>query len=392
MTQYKYLIVGGGMAANAAIQGIRSLDRQGSIGVITAEADPPYDRPPLSKGLWKGDTSLDEIVHPASDGVIFHHNRRAEMIHIAQRMVEDDQAQGYEYEKLLLATGGTPKRLPFDQNGEILYYRTLQDYHRLRELSEQYDRFAVIGGSFIGSELAAALALNGKEVSMIFPEGSLCAQLLPPDVSGYLNRYYESKGVRLNANTPLKGMEGKLGNYLLHTAFNEEISAEVVVAGIGIQPNTELAERASLRVGDGVMVNTGLQTSDPDIYAAGDIANFEDALLKERRRVEHEDNAKVMGEAAGRAMTGAKIDYTHSPMFYSDLFDIGYEAVGKLGVALEVYADWQDEYAKGVIYYLDAGRLRGVLLWNVWDQLDRARELIRSNHIWQLDELQGQIA
>lgn len=392
MTQYKYLIVGGGMAANAATQGIRSVDGQGSIGVITAEADPPYDRPPLSKGLWKGDTSVDAIVHDEVEGVTFHHNRRAEMIHIAQRMVEDDQEQGHEYEKLLLATGGSPKRLPFDPNGEILTYRTLQDYHRLRELSEQYTRFAVIGGSFIGAELTAALRLNGKEVSMIFPGSSLCAHLFPPDVSGYLNRYYESKGVRLNANTPLKGIEGKLGNYLLHTAFNEEISAEVVVAGIGIVPNTELAEKAGLRVGDGVMVNTGLQTSAPDIYAAGDIANFEDALLKERRRVEHEDNAKVMGEAAGRAMAGASIDYTHSPMFYSDLFDIGYEAVGKVDVALETYTDWQDEYAKGVIYYLDAGRLRGILLWNVWDQLDRARELIRSNRIWQADELQGQIA
>lgn len=392
MTQYKYLIVGGGMAANAAIQGIRSLDRQGSIGVVTAEGEPPYDRPPLSKGLWKGQTTVEEIVHTKAEGVTFHHNRRVEMIHVAQRMVEDDQEQRHEYEKLLLATGGSPKRLPFDPHGQILYYRTLQDYRRLRELSEQYDRFAVIGGSFIGSELAAALALNGKEVSMIFPEGSLCAHLFPPDVSGYLNRYYESKGVRLNANTPLKSMEGKLGNYLLHTAFDEEISTEVIVAGIGIHPNIELAERAGLRLDDGVMVNTGLQTSAPDIYAAGDIANFEDALLKERRRVEHEDNATVMGEAAGRAMAGETIDYTYSPMFYSDLFDIRYEAVGKIHVALETYIDWQDEYNKGVIYYLDAGRLRGVLLWNVCNQVDRARELIQSNRIWQPGELQGQIA
>lgn len=391
MTHYKYLIVGGGMAANAAVKGIRSVDARGAIGLITGETDLPYDRPPLTKGLWKHATSIEEIIHKLPEGVDFYADRYVESCSIAQKAVVDDQEQSYSYEKLLLVTGGTPKRLPFDRNSQILYYRTLSDYRQLHELSAKHKRFAVIGGGFIGSEIAAALTLNGNEVTLIFPENGLCAHTFPADVSGYLNRYYESQGVRIQANTRLTGILGERGQYRLQSADGDEIPAEVVVAGVGIVPNTELAEKAGLRVEDGIMVNGGLQTSAPDIYAAGDVANFEDKLLGERRRVEHEDNANSMGEAAGRAMAGAKITYRHSPMFYSDLFDLGYEAVGKVDGTMQTYIDWQDEYTKGVIYYLEKGRVRGVLLWNVWEQVEAARQLIAQAQQWRPEDLQGQL-
>lgn len=391
MTSYHYLIIGGGMAASAAINGIRSVDAQGAIGLITAEIDPPYDRPPLSKGLWQGDTSIEDIRHELPDGVGLHTERHVTSVEIARKAIKDNQDQIYTYEKLLLATGGRPKQLPFAADKQILYYRTLHDYCRLRKLMEAYERVAVIGGGFIGSELAAALRNSGKEVILIFPEKGICARLFPEDVSGYLNRYYKSKGVTILPRTQVKDVQGKLGAYVLQTDKNEEIAAEVIVAGIGIQPNTELAEEAGLRVDNGILVNHALQTSDPDIYAAGDVANFEDIVLGKRRRVEHEDNVITMGKAAGRAMAGANVTYDHSPMFYSDLFDLSYEAVGELNAKLDTFADWQEDYAKGVIYYLQNRRVRGVLLWNVWDQVEKARQLIADGKEWHTDQLAGKI-
>lgn len=391
MTQYRYLIIGGGMTASAAIKGIRTVDENGTIGVIASEPEQPYDRPPLTKGLWKNQKTIDEIVHELPDGVAFYHDRRVVSFSIAQKEAIDDQDQIYGYEKLLLATGGTPRRLPFDTDQQIIYYRTLGHYRQLRELTKIYDKFAVIGGGFIGSEIAAALAIHGKDVTMLFPEDALCARLFPIDIGGYLNRYYESKGVVVLPNTHVEGLEGTQGHYRLLTNEGSEIKAEVVVAGIGIEPNTDLAEKAGLRVENGIMVNTGLQTSAPNIYAAGDVANFEDKLLGERRRVEHEDNANTMGEAAGRAMAGAKMTYNYSPMFYSDLFDLGYEAVGELNAKFDIYADWQEEYTTGVLYYMQEKRVRGVLLWNVWGQVDAARALIASGQRVAPADLTGRI-
>ena len=164
------------------------------------------------------------------------------------------------------------------------------------------------------------------------------------------------------------------------------------MAGIGIRPNTDLAATAGLQVDNGIVVNNHLQTSAPDIYAAGDVARFQDQVLHEWRRVEHEDNAVTMGKTAGRAMAGSTETYDHSPMFYSDLFDLGYEAVGHLSAEMDTYVDWQEEYKKGVIYYLNENRVRGVLLWNVWEQVAAARELIAAGKQLSPQELRGRLS
>lgn len=376
MIHYRYLIIGGGMSANAAVQGIRSLDSQGSIAMISAEVNKPYDRPPLSKGLWKDELSVNEIVHSLPEDVKLITGRTVNSISIPRREVTDINGQSYLYEKLLLATGGTPRQLPFQADRQIIYYRTLEDYQRLRKLTEQYQRFIVIGGGFIGSELAAALQINGKEVALIFPESGICKRLFPTEICNYLNRYYADRGVQLHAGKQISNIQGALGDYQVQLESGELIRGDVIVAGIGIQPNTQLADAAGLQVDDGIIVNDSLQTSAPDIYAAGDVARFEDRVLGQWRRVEHEDNAVTMGKAAGRAMAGDRKPYNHSPMFYSDLFDLGYEAVGNLDSQLETFIDWQEAFKKGVIYYLRNQQLHGVLLWNVWDQTDAARQLI----------------
>jgi NADPH-dependent 2,4-dienoyl-CoA reductase/sulfur reductase-like enzyme len=154
------------------------------------------------------------------------------------------------------------------------------------------------------------------------------------------------------------------------------IAAAGVVAGIGVTPNVELAEAAGLAVDDGIVVDGNLQTRDPNIYAAGDAVNFVDSVLGARRRVEHEDNAVSMGKTAARSMTGSPEAYDHSPYFYSDLFDLGYEAVGNVDARLETVADWQEFGKKGVVYYLKDDLIRGILLWNVWDKVDAATALI----------------
>lgn len=375
MDRFIYLIIGGGMTAAAAAKGIREVDEEGSIAIVSGENRPPYDRPPLTKALWTGKASEDEIWRDVPEDVTFYEGRSVVALDAEARQATAEDGETFEYGKLLLATGGTPRRLPFGGDN-IIYYRDFGSYRRLRELTENYDRFTVIGGGFIGSELAAALAMNGKRVTMLFPEKGIGARLFPAELSRYLNDYYAGHGVEVLAGESVVNVEGEGAALTVITDQGKRIASNGVVAGIGITPNVTLAKKAALKVENGVLVDPSLRTDDDNIYAAGDVANFYDYALQSHRRVEHEDAANSMGRQAGRNMAGAGEDYDYSPMFYSDLFDHGYEAVGVLDSRLQTVADWREENEKGVVYYLDNGRLRGVLLWNVWDKVDTARELI----------------
>lgn len=391
MPDYKYLIVGGGMTADAAVNGIREADGSGSIGLIGAEQDRPYNRPPLSKGLWKGDSPDSIWRGTEKHDSTLHLGRTARALDLNKKVVTDDHGEAYGFEKLLIATGATPRRLPFD-GGSIIYYRTLGDYRRLRALSEQGRRFAVIGGGFIGWEVAAALEMNGKEVVMLFPEEAIGARMYPGDLARFLNDYYGQKGVNVVAGSTVVGLETKpQGATVVKTQSHGEFAVDAVVAGIGVTPNVELAQSAGLTVDNGVVVDESLRTSHPDVYAAGDVASFFNPALQTRLRVEHEDNANTMGAAAGRSMAGKGSPYHHLPFFYSDLFDLGYEAVGELDSKLETVADWKEPHREGVVYYLRDGRVRGVLLWGIFGQVDAARELISSPGPFRGDDLKGRI-
>jgi len=377
MPDYRYLIVGAGMTADAAVRGIREVDPSGPIGVIGAEPHPPYNRPPLSKGLWK-DQSIEQIWRNtrAMDAEL-HLGRRAIQLDKAGKLVIDDRGTVYSFDKLLLATGGRPRRLPFDPEGDrIIYFRTLDDYRRLRELAGAGRRVAVIGGGFIGSEIAAALTLHDTNVVMLFPEEGIGARLFPASLARALNAYYREKGVEVLAGELVSSSRADGVRTVLATPSGREIHVDAVVAGLGIQPNDQLATAANLRTEDGIVVDEFLRTTHPDIYAAGDVARFPNPALGTRLRVEHEDNANTMGQTAGRNMAGRQDPYHHLPFFYSDLFDLGYEAVGELDSRLTTVEDWKEPYREGVVYYLKDGRVRGVLLWNVWSQVDHARALI----------------
>ena len=388
MKQYRYLIIGGGLAGDAAVRGIRELDAEGSIGMISMEPDPPYTRPNLSKGLWKG-RPLEKIWrNTESLGAELYLGRKVTQLDPSKKYLRDDTGGEYMYDKLLLATGGSPIRLPFGGDN-IIYYRDLQDYQHLRALTERGERFLVIGGGFIGSEIAAALTMIGKKVVMVFPEKAIGANVYPPDLSGFLNEYFREKGVEVVPDDLVASLEQTGNRSTVRTRNGNSFEVDGVIAGIGIRPNLELAQQAGLQVDNGIVVNEHLLTSVPDIFAAGDVARFFHSALGKGVRVEHEDNALRMGKLAGRNMAGAHEPYTHVPMFYSDLFDLGYEAVGELSSKLETVTDWQEPFKKGIVYYLDNGRVHGVLLWNVWDSVPEARALLKAPGPFRAADLRG---
>ncbi len=376
METFRYLIIGGGMTADAAARAIRETDPSGSIGIISSDPHPPYNRPPLSKGLWKGDDP-EKTVWRGTDkiDIDLRLGRRATALNPKQKTVTDDRGNVLSYDKVLLATGGTPRRLPM-QTSHIIYYRTFDDYVRLRALANEKLRFAVLGGGFIGSEVGAALRMVGRDVTLLVPEDGIGARVFPADLSKFLVDYYREQGVDVRTGEGLADLQQSAGTVIVRTTHGKEIPADVVVAGLGIQPNVELAEQAGLRVENGIVVDELLRASAPDVYAAGDVANFFNPALGIRMRVEHEDNANTMGGAAGRSMAGKGSPYTHLPFFYSDLFALGYEAVGELDPRLQTDSVWKERFREGVIYYLKDEKVRGVLLWNTWGQVDNARAII----------------
>ncbi len=390
MKKYKFLIIGGGMTADAAARGIRELDQNSTIGLISSEPDAPYNRPNLSKGLWKG-RPLEKIWRKTAElGVELLLNTTVSSLAPANKSVSDNHGNEYTYEKLLLATGSTPNHLSFGYE-HIVYFRSLQDYFKVRNLADQHARFLVIGGGYIGSEIAAALTMAGSKVSMVFLEDGIGGALFPPDLSAYLNNYYQQQGVELIPQSAIAGVEANAEKIIARTESGQKLEVDAVVAGIGVKPEVDLAKSAGLQVEDGIVVDETLRTSAPDIFAAGDVANFTYHLLGKRMRVEHEDNALIMGKLAGRNMAGAAESYRHAPMFYSDLFKLGYEAVGEMNRRMKIVSDWQEPYQKGVLYYLEHDRVRGVLLWNVWKKVDEARRLLAEPGPYKKTDLKGRI-
>ena len=381
---YHYIVVGGGLAGASAIEGIRSRDPEGSILLVSRENYPPYHRPPLSKDLWFGKSTLDKL--PVHDEAFYRENKvevalRREVIELDadHHTIYDERGTASEYQKLVLATGGKPRLLGVE-GGHIegvRYFRTLEDYLAIQQRLERLQHVLVVGGGFIGIELAAALRHVGKEVTYVYPHQYPLINVLPRDLGLFVADYYREQGVETVSDDRVVSFEEQHGLVQARTAQGNTISTQLVLAGIGIEPHVELAEAAGLAVGDGIEVDEYGRTSDPDVYAAGDVAFFPYLALGERRRVEHWDHAIQHGKAVGANMAGAEEPYTALPMFYSDFFDLGWEAVGDLDSSLEVVPEWSTPMKEGVLFYLRDDVIRGVLLWNRWNKVDWARHLIR---------------
>ena len=372
---FRYLVIGGGMTGDAVCQGIRQVDEDGSIALVGEELHRPYKRPPLTKGLWSG--APEEKIWRQTDelNVDLRLGRRIVSIDPGRGRAVDDAGDEYAYDRLVLATGGTPRRL----NGadQVVYYRTLDDYHRVRALSDGGASFVVIGGGFIGSELAASLRSQGRDVTMVFPEPGVGWRTYPAHLANAVTEYYREKGVEVHAEALVSSLDGN--RVVLEDG--RVLEADAIVAGLGIEPRVELAVDAGLPVDNGILVDERARVEGFDnVFAAGDVARFPIVPLGHRGRVEHEDHANNHGRLAGRNAAGDDAVYDRLPFFYSDLFDLGYEAVGELDSRLATVEHWLEPARKGVVAFVDeASRPRGILLWNVWDKVDAARELIAAH-------------
>jgi NADPH-dependent 2,4-dienoyl-CoA reductase/sulfur reductase-like enzyme len=367
----KYLIVGAGMTGDMAAKGIREHDPDGPITMIGSDPHPPYKRPLLTKGLWQG-AAEEKVWRDPAEGVELVTGRRVVSLDLDAHTATNDAGEEYAWEKLLLATGARPREIPGAEG--VIWFRTLDDYRGLREIAQEGRHVAVIGGGFIGSELAAGLVGVGARVTMLFPEPGIGYRLFPAGLSAFVTDYYREKGVEVLTGETV----GAASADRVETGSGRKLVADAVVAGLGVIPNTELAAAAGLEVEDGIVVDEyGRVPWQKDVFAAGDVARFPVLALGISMRIEHEDHANTHGRVVGANMAGAEQVYDHLPFFYSDLFDLGYEAVGLVDSRLEAVESWQEPSRKGIVTYVEDGRPRGVLLWNVWDKVDDARELIR---------------
>lgn len=395
---YDYVIVGGGLAGASAVQGIRGLDKSGRILLVCEENHLPYDRPPLSKKLWFGKKKVEEIfLHDRAfydtHAVTLLLGAKVAQLDSGKKTITTTNGETYGYGKLLLATGCKSRTLDIpggDLEG-ICYFRNLDDYLRTREVAAEGKSAVVVGGGFIGSELAAALNINKLHVTMIFPGALLCDRVLPDYLGRAVQQRYQEKGVRILAGDKPVSFSRDGAKFITHTGKGEAIASDIVIVGVGVIPETELAKSGGLEVGNGIVVNEYLEASRPDIYAAGDNAFFPYRALGQSMRIEHWDNALIQGEWAGRNMAGAHEPFTYQPYFFSDLFEFGYEATGEVDSRLETFADWQKENDTGVICYLRDGIVRGVMMCNVWDKVETARELIRKGEKVTPEKLRGLI-
>jgi 3-phenylpropionate/trans-cinnamate dioxygenase ferredoxin reductase component len=358
----------------------------------------PYDRPPLSKKLWFGKKTVEEIFVHGQDFYTENSIDVAMGVHVSKvdasnSTAIDSLGQRYTFGKLLLATGGVPRKLsiPGGNLEGISYYRYLDDYLQLRVEAAEGKSAVVIGGGFIGSEMAAALNLNKVEVTMIFPEQRLLHRIFPAGLADAVHQDYIKRGVTLLSEDAPESFEKRGGKYVTRTKSGKSVESDMIVVGIGISPSIELAQSAGLAADNGIVVNEYLQTSRPNIYAAGDIAHFPYKALGKNVRIEHWDNAINQGKHAGLNMAGANEPFIYMPYFFSDLFDFGFEAVGDINSQLDTFADWQKENDTGVIYYLNNGKVVGAMMCNVWDKVPDARELIKVGKIMTTEELKGAI-
>ncbi|SEB61042.1 Apoptosis-inducing factor, C-term [Nocardioides exalbidus] len=396
---YDYVIVGAGVTAASAVKGIRSGDGGGTIAVLGSEPARPLYRPDLSKDLWldddktladsdlAGDLDEDDAVDLVTDTTVTEIDPGAHVVRLAD-------GTSVSYGKLLLATGAEPRVLGIDPGPRVVYYRTAADYERLRAFAGEGSHVVVVGGGYIGSEITSALVQNGVTVTLVLDLEDVQEQMFPRALAATLTKAFADKGVTI-VHGSVEGGQEEDGGVRISLEDGTDITADGAVIGVGVLPRTGLADAAGLEVDNGIVVDEHLRTSAEDVWAAGDVAAYDDALLG-RRRVEHVDHAEKSGEAAGKAMTGSDETYDYTPFFWSDILDHGYEAVGETKSDLDLVEDWKDgEVGTGVVYYLKSGHVRGVLLWNVWDSVDQARELIaetKDEPVADPEALRGRIA
>ena len=344
MSESRFVILGGGMVAGYAAKQFVELGlKPGELAIISADTAVPYERPPLSKGFLAGKDTEDAIRINSEN---FYREHRVEIklgceassVDTSRKRLLLKTGGEVGFEKLIIATGARPRTLnvPGAGLGNVHYLRSLDDSKSVRRSAENVKQAAVIGGGFIGMEVAAVLAQKGIEVTMVLNEDRIWKRFFSPQMSAFFESYYADRGVRLVKSATVKQLRGNGIVSSVALADGQSVPCQMVVAGIGVTPLTEVLATSGLEVQDGVMVNEYLRTRHADIYAAGDVANYQDVIFGKRRRVEHWDNAVSQGQYCARALMGDQTPFRHVPYFFSDVFDLSYEYWGDASGADEL--------------------------------------------------------
>jgi NADPH-dependent 2,4-dienoyl-CoA reductase/sulfur reductase-like enzyme len=344
MSKSRFLILGGGMVAGyAAKQLVESGLKKGELAILSADTALPYERPPLSKGFLAGKDTEEGIRINQEDfyqehGVEVKLKCEVSAVDPKGKKLVLKSGEEHEFDKLVIATGARPRKL--DVAGarlrNVYYLRSMDDSKTIRKAAEKVKRAVVIGGGFIGMEVAAVLAQKGIDVTMVLNEERVFKRLFTPEMSTFFENYYDTRGVKFARSAKVADLRGKkkVGEAVL--AGGRELPGEMVVAGIGVEPVTDVLANSGIDVKDGVTVNEYLETNLPDIYAAGDVANYQDVLFDKRRRVEHWDNAVSQGQHVAKVLMGERVPFKHVPYFFSDVFDLSYEYWGDSSGADEI--------------------------------------------------------
>jgi 3-phenylpropionate/trans-cinnamate dioxygenase ferredoxin reductase subunit len=391
------VIVGASLAGAQAAQTLRAEGYQGPLVLIGEEDELPYERPPLSKGYLMGKEPRQKIyVQPAE----WYREQRIDL-RLGTHVVALDPAEHrltladgsrLEYAKLLLTTGARPRPLPVPGAGldGVHYLRRVEESDRLRELFQTAGRIAVIGAGWIGLEVTAAARAAGVAVTVLEMAELPLLRVLGPEVATVFADLHREQGVDLRFGVQVAEIEGEAGSVTgVRLADGTVVTADAVLVGVGIAPAVELAEAAGLEVGDGILTDESLRTSDPDVYAAGDVARAQHPLLGKRIRVEHWANALHQPRTAARAMLGQDAVYDRVPYFYTDQYDLGMEYTGYVEPGGYDRVVFRGDVAgrEFLAFWVKDGRVLAGMNMNIWDVTDQIRDLVRSQRVVDLSKL-----
>ncbi|MEU8244668.1 FAD-dependent oxidoreductase [Nonomuraea sp. NPDC048916] len=383
-----FVIAGGGLAAAKTAEALREQGYDGRLVLVGAEPHLPYERPPLSKDYLQGKSEREKIfVHDAA----WYRTHHVELLQGTQvtgidragHRLDLSGGERLGYDRLLLATGATPRRLPVpgaDLDG-VLYLRTVDDSERLRDTLATASRVAIVGAGWIGLEVAAAARAAGAQVSVLEAERQPLLRVLGPRIAAVFADLHREHDVDLRLGVQVSEITGEGGRASgVRLADGTHLPADAVIVGIGAAPNTGLAAEAGLKVDDGIVVDAGLRSSDPDIFAAGDVASAYHPLLGTHIRVEHWANALNQPAVAARSMLGQEAVYDRLPYFYTDQYDLGMEYTGlaRPGHNDDVVVRGDLASRRFIAFWLDDGRVVAGMNVNIWDVTSQIQELIRS--------------
>jgi 3-phenylpropionate/trans-cinnamate dioxygenase ferredoxin reductase subunit len=384
----RFLIVGGSLAGAKAAETLRAEGFTGQVVIIEAGPERPYERPPLSKGYLAGSDEREKVyVHPedwyAENNVELRLNTRAVALDRTAKQVQLDSGERLGYDRLLLTTGSIVRRLdlPGGTLQGVHYLRDLADSDAIKAEREEGKRLVVIGAGWIGLEVAATARQHGAVVTIVESLHLPLQRVLGDEVAEVFADLHREHGVDLRLKSGVESILGDGGRVSgVRLTDGTELPADAVLIGVGIRPATDLAEAAGLDVDNGVLVDQALRTADPDVFAAGDVANAFNPLLGERLRVEHWANALNGGQAAAKSMLGQDVVYDRVPYFFSDQYDLGMEYSGYAapGGYDRVVFRGSKAGREFVAFWLSGRRVLAGMNVNIWDVTDAIQELIRS--------------